>query len=356
MKVYLVGGAVRDRLLKIPVKDRDWVVVGATPEEMLQLGYKSVGKDFPVFLHPKTHEEYALARTERKVSKGYTGFTFHADPSVTLEDDLKRRDLTINAIAETPDGELIDPYNGIADIKHKILRHVSKAFAEDPVRILRVGRFASRFGDFNVHPDTMKLMQAMVKNGEVDALVPERVWQELHRTLALPYPHRFFEILRDCGALDILFPELESNLQQSMELLKKAAHLGVTDIICFAVLTSKLDADAVNDLCARIRISNPYRNLAVLVAKYQNKFAKVTKLNAEEILTLLENLDVFRRPQRFEDFLQACEICTAQSSQYLRQAFKAAQAVSIKPLLRQELQGQEIKQKLHAERRDAIKK
>ncbi len=353
MKVYLVGGAVRDRLLKLPIKDRDWVVVGATPEEMLKLDYKPVGNDFPVFLHPKTHEEYALARTERKVSKGYTGFAFHADPSVTLEDDLKRRDLTINAIAETPDGKLIDPYNGITDIKNKILRHVSEAFSEDPVRILRVGRFASRYGDFKVHPDTMKLMQVMVKNGEVDALVPERVWQELHRTLALPYPQRFFEILSDCGALPILFPELEPNLQRSMELLQKAAQLGVTDIICFAVLTSQLDTDLAKNLCARIRAPNPYRDLAILVAKYKDKFAKAAKLNAEEVLTLLENLDVFRRPERFTDYLQACEICTGKNAKYLRQAFQAAKAVSIEL---EGLQGQEIKHKLHVARKTAIEK
>ncbi len=352
MKIFLVGGAVRDRLLKLPVKDRDWVVVGATPEEMLKLGYKSVGKDFPVFLHPKTHEEYALARTERKVSKGYTGFTFHADPNVTLEDDLKRRDLTINAIAETPDGELIDPYNGIADIENKVLRHVSEAFAEDPVRILRVGRFASRFGGFSVHPDTMKLMQVMVKNGEVDALVPERVWQELQRTLELPYPQRFFEVLRDCGALPILFPEIEPNLQQSMEVLQKAAQQEAKATICFAVLTSQLDVDTIKHLCDRVRVPNPYRDLAVLVAKYQDKFAIALELNAEETLTLLENLDVFRRPQRFADFLLACEICTDIDSQYLQQAFQAAKAVSIEL---ESLSGQEIKHKLHTARKIAIR-
>ena len=208
MKIYLVGGAVRDKLLGREIKERDYVVVGATPKEMESLGYKAVGKEFPVFLHPDTQEEYALARTERKVGKGYKGFEFYADPSVTLEEDLQRRDLTINAIAEDNAGHIIDPFNGKKDLEAKIFKHVSPAFSEDPVRILRVARFAARFPDFNVHPDTNKLMKDMVKNGEVNALVPERVWKEFSRALAEPSPERFFTILKDSDALPILFNEL----------------------------------------------------------------------------------------------------------------------------------------------------
>ena len=208
-QVYCVGGAVRDELLGFPVKDQDWVVVGATPEQMVALGYQPVGKDFPVFLHPQTHEEYALARTERKTARGYKGFQVYASPEVTLEQDLARRDLTINAIAKDTDGQLIDPHNGQQDLKSKVFRHVSDAFVEDPVRILRLARFAARFADFTVADETMALMQEMVQNGEVDALVPERVWQELARGLMEPKPSRMFVVLRECGALKVLLPELD---------------------------------------------------------------------------------------------------------------------------------------------------
>ncbi|MDP3033274.1 MAG: multifunctional CCA tRNA nucleotidyl transferase/2'3'-cyclic phosphodiesterase/2'nucleotidase/phosphatase, partial [Rhodocyclaceae bacterium] len=209
MQTYCVGGAIRDELLGLTVKDRDWVVVGATPEEMLEAGFKPVGRDFPVFLHPRTHEEYALARTEKKTAPGYAGFVFHTDPGVTLEDDLARRDLTINAIARAPDGSLIDPHGGQRDLAERVLRHVSPAFAEDPVRILRVARFAARFNDFSLAPETLALMQEMVANGEVDALVAERVWQELANGLMEAQPSRMFEILRACGALQRLLPELD---------------------------------------------------------------------------------------------------------------------------------------------------
>lgn len=208
MKIYLVGGAVRDELLGIPYHEKDWVVVGATAEEMLAKGYRQVGKDFPVFLHPKTNEEYALARTERKVSKGYTGFTFNAAPEVTLEEDLQRRDLTINAIAKAEDGTIIDPFHGREDLQNKILRHVSPAFSEDPVRILRIARFAARYGDFTIAPETLALMKQMVVSGEVDALVPERVWKEWQRALSEKHPEKFFEVLAACGAMAILFPEI----------------------------------------------------------------------------------------------------------------------------------------------------
>ncbi|MDP3037184.1 MAG: multifunctional CCA tRNA nucleotidyl transferase/2'3'-cyclic phosphodiesterase/2'nucleotidase/phosphatase, partial [Rhodocyclaceae bacterium] len=209
MQIYCVGGAIRDELLGLPVKDRDWVVVGATPEGMLAQGFQPVGRDFPVFLHPKTHEEYALARTERKTAPGYAGFVFHTDPGVTLEDDLARRDLTINAIARAPDGTLIDPHGGRRDLAARVLRHVSPAFAEDPVRILRVARFAARFNDFSLAAETLALMQQMVANGEADALVAERVWQELANGLMEAQPSRMFETLRACGALQRLLPELD---------------------------------------------------------------------------------------------------------------------------------------------------
>ena len=209
MKVYVVGGAVRDELLNLPVQDRDWVVVGATPEEMLAAGFRPVGKDFPVFLHPRTQEEYALARTERKTAPGYAGFAFHAAPDVTLEEDLARRDLTINAMARGDDGVLVDPYGGQADLSARVFRHVGPAFVEDPVRILRLARFAARFTEFTVAPETMALMREMVGNGEVDALVPERVWQELSRGLMETQPSRMFDVLRECGALKRLLPELD---------------------------------------------------------------------------------------------------------------------------------------------------
>lgn len=350
MQIYLVGGAVRDELLGLPVKERDWVVVGATPAEMKQLGYRPVGKDFPVFLHPKTHEEYALARTERKISKGYKGFEFYADPSVTLEDDLKRRDLTINAIAETPDGKLIDPYHGREHLKQKLLRHVSEAFAEDPVRILRVARFAARFCDFKVHPDTVELMWLMVSKGEVDALVPERVWQELQKTLGLQCPQRFFEVLRSCDALAILFPEIELQYNKCLDLLQKAAKLNVDAVISFAVLMSPLDEFAVKNLCDRVKVPREYKDLALLAAKYQNDFANLNA-TASALVTFLEQLDAFRRPDRFNDFLLVMEICgdayNAKLAQQLREAYQITAQVNTEGFKDKKLSGPEIKQHLH---------
>ena len=245
MKTYVVGGAVRDELLGLPVKDRDHVVVGATPEEMVTLGYKPVGKDFPVFLHPETHEEYALARTERKSGRGYKGFTVYAAPDVTLEDDLRRRDLTINAIAKAEDGTLIDPFNGEKDLQNRVLRHVSDAFAEDPVRILRVARFAARFG-FSVHETTAALMRKMVESGETDYLVPERVWQEFSKGLMEERPERMFEVLEACGLRERLLPELETQ----PELM--SGPLAVR----FALLAWSLAEDEVETLCRRLRVPN----------------------------------------------------------------------------------------------------
>ncbi|NWG30634.1 MAG: multifunctional CCA addition/repair protein [Rhodocyclaceae bacterium] len=341
MRFYRVGGAVRDQLLGLPVQDRDWVVVGATPEEMLARGFTPVGKDFPVFLHPHTHEEYALARTERKSGRGYHGFTFHTAPDVTLEADLARRDLTINAIAQAEDGTLIDPYGGRADLEKKILRHVSPAFAEDPVRILRVARFAARFADFAVAPETLELMRAMVENGEVDALVPKRVWQEFARGLMEAKPSRMFETLRACGALRKLLPELDRlwGVPQRadfhpevdtglhvMMVIDMAARLGLSLPARFAALTHDLgkgetpaeilprhigheqkSVALLEPLCERLRVPTQCRDLARLVARYHGDIHKVAELRPETRLTILERCDALRRPARFEEILAACE-------------------------------------------------
>ncbi|HQU17072.1 MAG: multifunctional CCA tRNA nucleotidyl transferase/2'3'-cyclic phosphodiesterase/2'nucleotidase/phosphatase [Chromatiales bacterium 21-64-14] len=343
MEIYLVGGAVRDRLLGLPVAERDWVVVGATPQELRTQGFRQVGRDFPVFLHPQTGEEYALARTERKTAPGYHGFAMHAEPDVTLEQDLQRRDLTINAIAQTPDGVLIDPWGGRTDLEQRCLRHVSPAFVEDPVRILRVARFAARFADlgFQVAPETQELMSAMVRSGEVDALVPERVWSELERALGAARPSRFFEVLRSCGALERLFPELErlfgvpqpARYHPEVDtgvhvwlVVDMAARLSPDLRVRFAALTHDLGKGTtppeqwpshrgheersvalVEDLCRRYRVPNEYRELAVLVARYHGRCHRVGELRPATVLDTLEALDAFRRPERFEGFLLACE-------------------------------------------------
>jgi tRNA nucleotidyltransferase (CCA-adding enzyme) len=341
MKTYAVGGAVRDELLGLPVKDRDWVVVGATPQEMLAQGFLAVGRDFPVFLHPATHEEYALARTERKTAPGYTGFAFHAAPGVTLEEDLVRRDLTINAIARDEAGTIIDPHHGRADIAARILRHVSPAFAEDPVRILRVARFAARFTDFTVAPETLNLMRAMTAAGEVDALVAERVWQELARGLMEARPSRMFELLRQCGALARLLPEVDAlwGVPQRadyhpevdtgvhvMMVIDMAARLGAALPARFAALTHDLGkartpADIlprhhghetksvalVEGVCERLKVPVDCRDVARLAARYHGDMHRVGELRPETKLTLLERCDALRRPERFELILLACE-------------------------------------------------
>jgi len=341
MKIYCVGGAVRDALLGLPVQDRDWVVVGATPADMLAQGFKPVGRDFPVFLHPQTHEEYALARTERKTAPGYAGFVFHAAADVTLEQDLARRDLTINAIAQEENGTLIDPYGGRDDLEAKILRHVSPAFAEDPVRILRVARFSARFTAFAVAPETLELMRTMVANGEVDALVPERVWQELSRGLMETRPSRMFETLRACGALHKLLPELARlwGVPQRadfhpeidtgvhvMMVLDMAARLGLSLPARFAALTHDLgkgetvadilprhighelrSATLLEPLCARLRVPTDCRDVARLVARFHGDMHKVDQLRPETQLKILERCDALRRPARFEEVLGACE-------------------------------------------------
>ena len=347
MNIYAVGGAIRDELLGVPVQDRDYVVVGATPEQMVAQGYRPVGKDFPVFLHPQTHEEYALARTERKTAAGYHGFQFFYAPDVTLEEDLARRDLTINAMARQlqPDGTLtgpvIDPFNGQADLRARVFRHVSDAFLEDPVRILRVARFAARFTDFTVAPQTQDLMRKMVSAGEVDALVPERVWQELSRGLMEARPSRMFEVLRECGALARILPEIEAlwGVPQRadyhpevdtgvhvMMVVDHAAAQGYALAVRFAALTHDLgkattpedvlprhighegrSVDLLKPLCERLRVPNECRDLAVLVAREHGNIHRVMEMGAAAVVRLLERGDALRKPARFAEALQACE-------------------------------------------------
>ena len=343
-----MGGAVRDALLGLPVTERDWVVVGATPEEMLKLGYQPVGKDFPVFLHPQTHEEYALARTERKTGKGYKGFTFHSDPDVSLIADLQRRDLTINAIAQTPDGELIDPYNGKADLKDRILRHVSTAFQEDPVRILRLARFAARFTEFNVHPDTLTLMQTMVKNGEVNALVAERVWQEFSRALGTAAPWRFLSVLEECGALAILFPEIKLT-PHNISVLKNATQTP-QGTVRFAALMHELEPGALVSLCQKYRIPREYTELAVHTARWYNTYPRIIMASPEEIFRLLKAVDARRRPERFQQFLLACDAITdfahTVCGKFLWACAEEMQSIDIQPLLEQNLRGDEFSRSL----------
>ena len=341
MKRYLVGGAVRDALLGLPVGDRDWVVVGADPDEMLAAGYIAVGRDFPVFLHPETREEHALARTERKTGPGYHGFVVHADRGVTLEDDLLRRDLTINAIAQDEDGNVIDPHGGRRDLAAKVLRHVSPAFAEDPVRILRLARFAARFADFAVAAETEALMREMVSAGEVDTLVPERVWQELSRGLMEKTPSRMFDVLRRAGALarvlpevDRLFgvpqraeyhPEVDTGVHLMM-VLDMAARLEASLPVRYACLGHDLgkgttpaeilpkhirheerSVQLVREMSERLRVDNACRSLALLVAREHGNVHRSGEFGAAAIVRLLERVDALRRPERFADLLLACE-------------------------------------------------
>jgi len=337
---YCVGGAVRDQLLGMPVQDHDWVVVGSTPEQMVAQGFKPVGSDFPVFLHAKTHEEYALARTERKVAQGYKGFSVYASPDVTLEQDLMRRDFTINAIAQDADGNLIDPYGGQADLKAGVLRHVSEAFAEDPVRILRAARFVARFG-FSIAPETLSLMRAMVENGEVDALVAERVWQELARALMEKHPSRFFTTLRGCGALqkilpevDALFgvpqtekyhPEIDTGIHTMLVLDDAAKHdyalevrfaaLGhdfgkattPADILPRHIGHEMRSVDLLKGFCERLRVPSECRDLALLVARHHSNIHRAKELRAETIVKQFDSCDLWRKPERYPLILQACE-------------------------------------------------
>jgi tRNA nucleotidyltransferase (CCA-adding enzyme) len=343
MRVYLVGGAVRDALLGLAVKERDWVVVGGTREELLRLKYREVGRDFPVFLHPDTHQEYALARLERKVSPGYRGFTVEFGPEVTLEEDLARRDLTINAIAEADDGTLVDPYGGRRDLEARVLRHVSPAFVEDPVRVMRVARFAARFEPlgFRIAPETLDLMRAMVERGEVDALVAERVWQETEKALREPRASEFFRVLRECGALQRIYPEIDAlfGVPQPPEwhpeidtgvhtlmVLDQAALLSPDLKIRFAALVHDLgkgttpptqwpghrgheerSVSLIEALAERLRLPSDIRELSVIVARYHGNVHRAAELKPSTILEFFERADAFRRPERFAQVLLACE-------------------------------------------------
>jgi len=362
MKIYCVGGAVRDDLLKLPVKDRDYVVIGATPEEMAKLGYKPVGRDFPVFLHPETHEEYALARTERKTARGYHGFEFRAAPDVTLEQDLVRRDLTINAIARDADGRVIDPYHGEADLRAGLLRHVSPAFAEDPVRILRVARFAARFG-FRVAPETMKLMSEMAENGEADALVPERAWQELARGLMEAKPSRMFEVLRECGALAHVMPEVDALWDEpeaaitAMGALDACAQSGAGLAARFAALTRLLEPLAVESVSTRLRVPSDCRELAQLAARHANAIADAAELDAPAVLELFNAVDLWRRPERFADLVEAAlagESVAAAARANLARARDVAMSVNAGEIAKSARNPGEIQKKVAAARLAAL--
>lgn len=401
MKVYLVGGAVRDKLLGLTPVERDWVVVGSTTEEMVSLGYQQVGKDFPVFLHPETHEEYALARTEKKTRPGYTGFEVQASPDVTLEEDLLRRDLTINAIAEDADGTLVDPFGGRADLDAGLLKHVSPAFSEDPVRILRIARFAARFSHwgFHVAHATNALMKTMVAHGEVDALIAERVWAETDKALGEDHPERYFEVLRGCGALQKVFPEIDNlfGIPQPekhhpeidtgihiMMVLQQACRLSTDKTVRFAALVHDLGkattpadilpshhgheergVNLVKTLCKRVKAPNQFRDLAIATAQYHTHCHRAKELKPATILKTLQGLDAFRRPERFEHFLLAC---TADArgrtghfddaypqADLFRQALLACQTINNQILMDQGYTGKEFADALTRERLNKIK-
>jgi tRNA nucleotidyltransferase (CCA-adding enzyme) len=412
MGVFVVGGAVRDALMGLAVNDRDWVVVGSTPEAMSAQGYVPVGKDFPVFLHPKSREEYALARTERKTARGYKGFAVQADPGVTLEEDLARRDLTVNAMAvpealahaapEAWAGQIVDPYGGQADLQAKVLRHVTEAFAEDPVRILRVARFAARFADFSVADETMALMSQMVEDGEVDHLVPERVWQELAKGLMSERPSRMFEVLRACGALEVLLPELDrlwgvpqrpeyhpevDTGMHMMLVMDMAARLNMPLAVRVACLMHDLgkgttptgvlprhlghegrSVKLLQKVCERLRVPTDCKELAEVVAREHGNIHRSAELNAEAVVRLLERCDAVRQPERFERVLQACE-CDARGRQgfeeaaypqalRLLQAQKAALSVETAPIAQaaaaQGLKGPQIGEQISKARVKAV--
>ncbi len=400
MEVYLVGGAVRDELLGLPVHERDWCVVGATPDELESAGYRPVGKDFPVFLHPQTGEEYALARTERKTAAGYHGFRFHTDPDVTIEQDLGRRDLTINAMARDEAGELIDPFDGSGDLQRRLLRHVSDAFAEDPVRILRVARFAARYADtgFSVAPETLELMQDMVASGEADALVADRVWKETECALTEQTPQVFFETLRNCGALRVVYPEIDALFGvpqpakwhpeidcgiHTMMVLEQAAKLSTEVDVRFAALvhdlgkatTAKKDLPRhpgherssirlVRKMAERLPVPNECRDLGLLAAEFHTHCHRAFELRSSTILKMLERTDAFRRPGRFEKFLVSCEADSRgrtgledreyPQADYLRGAHKAASAIDIDDLKSSGLDGAMIGKEIGKRRLAAI--
>jgi tRNA nucleotidyltransferase (CCA-adding enzyme) len=404
MKIYLVGGAVRDELMGLPIIERDWVVIEGSPEHLLAEGFESVGKHFPVFIHPETGEEYALARTERKVGGGYQGFEFDTSNHITLEEDLKRRDLTINAMAKTEEGKIIDPYGGQADLKNKILRHVSEAFVEDPVRVLRVARFAARFAKmgFTIAPETQTLMQNMVDQGECDHLVPERIWKEMERALSEDSPVSFIRVLRQCGALKRLLPEIDKlyGVPQSPTshpeidtgihtelVLEQAARLSRDPKVRFAALMHDLGKGLTDpalwpkhknheitgeaplkSLCQRLKVPNDYQSLAHIVMRYHKDYYDLPVADPEHILQLLEHIDAIRRPERCFEFMAACtaDYCgrpgyenkTHPSQDLIKSAFQAAVSVDVKEVIAGlgVADGEAIKKAIREARRDAIAK
>jgi tRNA nucleotidyltransferase (CCA-adding enzyme) len=400
MEVYLVGGAVRDEQLGLPVKERDWCVVGATPDELLSKGYRQVGKDFPVFLHPDTNEEYALARTERKTAPGYHGFEFQTSPHVTLEDDLSRRDLTINAMARDGDGNLIDPFDGSSDLEHRVLRHVSAAFSEDPVRILRAAMFKARFArlGFDLAGETLALMKEMVSDGEADALQADRVWQETEAALAGPDPQVYFEVLRECGALAVVFPEIDALFGvpqppewhpeidsglHTMMVLEQSAKLSDDVDVRFAALVHDLgkattrqselprhyghevrSVKLVNSMSGRLPVPRACRELGVLVAEFHAHCHRAFELKSSTILKVLQRVDAFRRPERFEKFLLACEADARgrtgfedreyPQADYFRRAWREADRVTPDQTADSEQNGAEIGAEVEKKRLQAI--
>ncbi|MFC6439487.1 multifunctional CCA addition/repair protein [Bowmanella sp. JS7-9] len=400
MQIYLVGGAVRDKLLHLPVKDKDWVVVGASSEQMLEQGFIQVGKDFPVFLHPQSNEEYALARTERKTGTGYTGFSCDTSKDVTLELDLLRRDLTINAMAEDETGKIIDPYGGLRDLQDKILRHVSPAFSEDPLRVLRVARFAARFHHlgFRIAGETINLMSDIAQHGELNTLSPERVWQETARALGEHDPHIYFDVLHRCDALEYWFmeldrlwgvpnpamwhPEIDTGVHTLM-VLEQACQLSDKLSVRFAALVhdvgkgltpaqrwpshrghETLGLQAIRDLCERIRAPNECRDLALLVSEYHSHVHRAFELRPATLLNLFDSADAWRKPQRFDDFLTACradargrsgfESTPYLQADYVRQAFNIASAVEVKSIIDAGYQGKQIREQLDIARIAAL--
>jgi tRNA nucleotidyltransferase (CCA-adding enzyme) len=396
MQVFLVGGAVRDQLLQLNITDRDYVVVGSNPKQLLQLGYRQVGKEFPVFLHPATGEEYALARTERKQGSGYTGFTCYAGEDVTLEDDLLRRDLTINAIAFSEHGDFIDPYRGLVDLKNKILRHISPAFSEDPLRVLRVARFAARFHHlgFQIAPETLALMHELTASGELNHLTAERIWQETAKALQSDSPQIYFQVLRECGALAVLFPEIERLFGipgpkkwhpeidtgiHTLMVVEQAVKLSDSLAFRFAclvhdlgkALTPKenwpshkghgfLGLETIKALCLRLKIPNECRDLALLVSEHHTVIHNALELKASTLIKLMDKNDAWRKPQRFFQMLQCCvadskgrtgfEEKEYPSADYIWQAFQLADKVNVQEIISQGYQGAQIKEALLAAR------
>ncbi|HGJ5862752.1 MAG TPA: multifunctional CCA addition/repair protein [Arsenophonus nasoniae] len=400
MQIYLVGGAVRDQLLGLPVSDRDWVVVGATPEDLIKLGFQQVGKDFPVFLHPKTREEYALARTERKTGVGYTGFSCYAAPDVTIEEDLLRRDLTINAIAQTEDGQLIDPFHGEQDIKNRLLRHVSAAFAEDPLRILRVARFAARLAKqkFTIVNETQSLMEKMIFNQELSTISAERVWSETEKALQSSAPETYFHVLHDCGALAILFPEINQlfgipSAAESHAAMDTGIHTLLT-LKMAALLTDNIETrfaalchdfgkaltppeqwpdhrdhaikaiPLIEAMCNRLRIPNRMKELAKLVARFHQQIHQINQLQPESVINLFNQLDSWRKPERINQLAIACEAdarswmgqehITYPQAKFVIEAFKIVQQVSSKNLIEQGIKGIAIRDALTQQRIQAL--